>query len=43
MIANSDMKIGDIALSVGFSNQQRFNDMFKKMTGVNPLSYRKNK
>jgi AraC-like DNA-binding protein len=28
-------------LSVGFSNQQRFNEMFKKYTSLTPLQYRK--
>jgi AraC-like DNA-binding protein len=34
------MKIGEIAYSVGFSNQQRFNDMFKKQTKMTPMQYR---
>lgn len=42
LLENTDMKIGDVALSVGFSGQQRFNDMFKKLEGVTPLKYRKN-
>lgn len=41
MLAETSFKIGDIALSVGFSNQQRFNEMFKKHTGMTPLQYRK--
>jgi AraC-like DNA-binding protein len=41
-LENTDMKIGDIALSVGFSGQQRFNDIFKKTEGITPLKYRKN-
>ena len=41
LLENTDMKIGDIALSVGFSGQQRFNDMFKKLEGVTPLKYRR--
>lgn len=41
LLADSDLKIGDIALSVGFSNQQRFNEIFKKYTGCTPLHYRK--
>ena len=40
-LENSDMKIGDIALSVGFSGQQRFNDIFKKSENMTPLKYRK--
>ena len=30
LLRETDAKISDIALSVGFSNQQRFNDIFKK-------------
>lgn len=41
LLRESDAKISDIALSVGFSNQQRFNDIFKKYTKKTPLQYRK--
>ncbi len=41
MLTDSDLKISDIALSIGFSNQQRFNEIFKKHTGITPLQYRK--
>lgn len=41
MLEITDMKIGDIALSVGFSGQQRFNDIFKKSEGITPMKYRK--
>jgi len=41
LLADTSLKISDIALNVGFSNQQRFNEMFKKYTGVTPLQYRK--
>ena len=37
---NTDSKISDVALSVGFSSQQRFNDIFRKNTGMTPLKYR---
>lgn len=40
-LENTDMKIGDIALLVGFSGQQRFNDIFKKNENVTPLKYRR--
>jgi len=43
LLEDTGMKIGDIALSVGFSNQQRFNEMFKKHTHFTPLQYRKMK
>jgi AraC-like DNA-binding protein len=41
LLADTSIKISDIALNVGFSNQQRFNEMFKKYAGVTPLQYRK--
>jgi YesN/AraC family two-component response regulator len=41
LILNTDSKICDIALNVGFSNQQRFNEIFKKRVGITPLKYRK--
>ena len=41
LLADTGLKISDIALSVGFSNQQRFNEMFKKYTHQTPLQYRK--
>jgi AraC-like DNA-binding protein len=40
LLVETDMKVGDIAHSVGFSNQQRFNDMFKKQTKMTPMQYR---
>ncbi len=42
LLAETDHKVSDIALSVGFSNQQRFNEIFKKHVGMTPLQYRKN-
>jgi len=41
LLKETDKKISDIALSVGFSNQQRFNDIFKKYVKLTPLQYRK--
>ncbi len=41
LLADTDLKISDIALNVGFSNQQRFNEIFKKYAGMTPLHYRK--
>lgn len=41
LLADTSLKISDIALSVGFSNQQRFNEMFKKYAHLTPLQYRK--
>ncbi len=41
LLSETDMKISDIALNVGFSNQQRFNEIFKKNARITPLQYRK--
>ncbi len=41
LLADTSLKISDIALNVGFSNQQRFNEMFKKYVSQTPLQYRK--
>jgi len=41
LLANTEEKASEIALSVGFSTQQRFNETFKKITGMTPLEYRK--
>lgn len=43
LLVDTSLKISDIALSVGFSNQQRFNEIFKKYAKVTPLQYRKQK
>ncbi|MCL6459971.1 MAG: helix-turn-helix transcriptional regulator, partial [Gorillibacterium sp.] len=32
LLRDTGLKISDIALNVGFSNQQRFNEIFKKYT-----------
>ena len=41
LLTDTGLKISDIALSVGFSNQQRFNEMFKKYAKLTPLQHRK--
>ncbi|MCX7920758.1 MAG: AraC family transcriptional regulator [Clostridia bacterium] len=41
LLTDTYIKISDIALSVGFSNQQRFNEIFKKHMDITPLQYRK--
>jgi AraC-like DNA-binding protein/mannose-6-phosphate isomerase-like protein (cupin superfamily) len=41
LLAETNDKVVDIALSVGFSNQQRFNEMFKKLVHMTPTQYRK--
>ncbi len=43
LLENTDMKIADVARSVGFSSQQRFNDIFRKFTEMTPLKYRQTK
>jgi len=40
LLENTDMKIADVARSVGFSSQQRFNDIFRKYAELTPLRYR---
>ncbi|WP_337102151.1 response regulator [Paenibacillus sp. YIM B09110] len=40
LLSKSDMPIGNVALSVGFSNFSHFSKMFKKATNMNPNDYR---
>ncbi len=40
-LEKSEMSVGEIALSVGFSSIERFSALFKKYEGVSPLAYRK--
>lgn len=40
LLEETNRKIGDIAIDVGFSAQQRFNDIFKKQIGMSPSEYR---
>lgn len=40
LLEETNLKVGDIASSVGFSAQQRFNDIFKKHLGLSPGEYR---
>ena len=42
LLEETNLKVGDIAAAVGFSAQQRFNDIFKKHLGVSPSEYRQN-
>ncbi len=39
-LKNTDTKVAEVAKIVGFSSQQRFNDIFKKHENITPLSYR---
>jgi AraC-like DNA-binding protein/mannose-6-phosphate isomerase-like protein (cupin superfamily) len=43
LLADTSLRISEIALSVGFSNQQRFNEIFKKYSKFTPLQYRKHR
>ncbi|CAM4064909.1 response regulator [Paenibacillus alkaliterrae] len=40
-LANTNVKISDIALSVGYCNFSHFSKLFKKTTGLTPHEYRK--
>jgi transcriptional regulator GlxA family with amidase domain len=40
-LTDTDIKVADVALNVGFSNQQRFNEIFKKYSKTTPLQFRK--
>lgn len=39
-LENTDIKVAEVAKLVGFSSQQRFNDIFRKHEDVTPLTYR---
>lgn len=40
LLEETNLKVGDIASAVGFSAQQRFNDIFKKHEFISPSEYR---
>lgn len=40
LLENSDLRVSEIAYSVGFAGIERFSDMFKKYTGMSPVAYR---
>ena len=40
LLEETNLKVGDIATAVGFSAQQRFNDIFKKHVGISPGEHR---
>jgi two-component system response regulator YesN len=42
LLSNTAMPISTIAVSVGYGNLSNFSSMFKKISGVNPVDYRKN-
>lgn len=41
LLANTDMKLGDIATATGFANQTHFGHVLHKLRGHTPLKYRK--
>jgi len=41
LLKNTDMRVIDIASSVGFENVTNFNRVFKKFIGLSPVQYRK--
>jgi len=41
LLEKTDISINTIAENVGYPNAANFSSMFKKMTGVNPVDYRK--
>lgn len=43
LLENSDLRISEVAYSVGFSGLERFSEMFKKYTGLSPVAYRNSK
>ena len=40
-LAQTNMKVGEISERVGYSNQTKFTNLFKKYYGVTPMQYRK--
>ncbi|MBO7169981.1 MAG: helix-turn-helix domain-containing protein [Clostridia bacterium] len=43
LLSETDMKVKDVSLSVGFSSQLLFCDFFKARTGMSPTEYRRKK
>ncbi|MHA7128873.1 AraC family transcriptional regulator [Algoriphagus namhaensis] len=43
LLRESELKIVEISLEVGFSNLSNFNRQFKRYTGVNPQAYRQSR
>lgn len=41
LLSNTDLSIGQIAQTVGYSTSSRFAELFRKSTGLLPLEYRK--
>lgn len=43
LLRNTNLKVRDVALEAGFNDYNYFAKSFKKVTGVSPIEYRKNK
>ena len=43
LLVNTDLKIAEVALSVGYDCQLAFSGAFRKYTGISPSEYRENK
>ena len=41
LLSESELRVSEVAYSVGFAGIERFSDMFKKYFGQSPLAYRK--
>ena len=41
LLANTDLSIGQIAQTVGYSTSSRFAELFRKSTGLLPGEFRK--
>ncbi|NLN42227.1 MAG: helix-turn-helix transcriptional regulator, partial [Clostridiales bacterium] len=40
LLVNTDMSIKDLALLIGYNNDQTFSRVFKKLEGITPGEYR---
>jgi len=41
LLAHTDLQIGQIAQTIGYSTSSRFAELFRRSTGLLPLEYRK--
>ena len=41
LLINTDMRVNDISLLVGFTNSSYFSKYFKKLTNLTPLEFKK--
>lgn len=40
MLANGDIKIGEIAFAAGYQNPPHFSRAFRRLAGLSPIEYR---